>query len=251
MLPPPEGQSNLRLPRHGDAAGRAIIGHRRLRDLDYYRDDELVKLGIKPARIPDFRAPKARFDGSVLSTGKARSSAPASAASMPGTVPAPRAKIEVRIESRVLQPGYRQGTALPRCHLLRLGALRALCRAQGHDRRQTTMASHVLRVAGSRSSGIPLEPDAKAPIGCRRGHLRQSTQGCSTASVRRRRRGSGTSSTCSPAFLLTTSLVSFRCEAIRVSAVRGETRHCGAFAKSKPSAVRNERAQPQERDLTG
>ncbi len=32
---------------------RLIIGHRRLRDLDYYRDDELVKQVLGLNRLPD------------------------------------------------------------------------------------------------------------------------------------------------------------------------------------------------------
>ena len=52
------------------------------------------------------------------------------------------------------------------------------------------------------------------------------------------RRGSGISCTCSPAFLLTTSLASSRCGSIRVSAVRPRNAPlCGAFERSRPFAV--------------
>ena len=54
LFPPLEGQSDLRPSRGHDAAGRASHHrHRRLRDVDYYRDDAMVKriLGLK--RLPD------------------------------------------------------------------------------------------------------------------------------------------------------------------------------------------------------
>jgi hypothetical protein len=54
MFSPSEGRPDIQSSRDHDAVVVHLsIGHRKLRDVDYYRDDEIVKrvLGLK--RLPD------------------------------------------------------------------------------------------------------------------------------------------------------------------------------------------------------